>query len=288
MIQYNLWSDCKNNCEFCFNKDRTKNVNKIENIKKIIELINLDEVKKYSKVSIIGGELFDSKFDEELKKYFYNLVDTIIKKENFKELYIMTNLLYNMDLELNDFLKYINNRIKIVICTSYDLKGRFHTENHLKLFNKNFSYLKNKYNMHIEIILTDIFMKSFINGSFNYKNFIKQYTDNIDFIAPHCGCYGKNTCNFIENDYFFSTRETFFEFLNVFFKMTNYNQDRFLKRANHSDICYYLINDELIRYGDRIKNIGSMPQDHCVNYINDNIHSMFKDYENFKKNILNC
>ncbi len=283
MIQYNLWSDCKNNCEFCFNKDRTKNVNKIENIKKIIELINLDEVKKYSKVSIIGGELFDSKFDEELKKYFYNLADTIIKKENFKELYIMTNLLYNIDLELNDFLKYINNRIKIVICTSYDLKGRFHTENHLKLFNKNFAYLKNKYTMHIEIILTDIFMKSFIDGSFNYKNFVKQYTNNIDFIAPHCGCYGKNTNNFLENKYFFSNRETFFKFLDLFFKTTDYDIDRFLKRDNHSDICYYLVNDKLVRYGDRINTVGSMPQDHNVNYINDNKHSMYEDFQNFKK-----
>ena len=286
MIQYNLWNTCKNNCTFCFNKDRKKDVNKIDNIKHILELLDLEEVKNYDTIAIIGGEIFDFKMDEELRKVFYELINKIVNTN--KNIYVMTNLIYDRKLELDEFIKYLAEKKvleKLQICTSYDLKGRFKTEESLRLFNNNFNYLKKKnIKLHIEMILTDILIKSILDNSFDLKSFKLLYTDNIDFIAPHCGCYGKTTKDFTDDNEFFTTRETFLKFLQKeFLELKDINPERFLKRESHSNICYYLVNDKLVRYGDRIRQVGSMPQDHNVNYKDDDKHSMHEDFITFKE-----
>ena len=284
IIQYNLWSSCKNNCSFCFNKDRQRDVDKVKNIKHIINLLDLEEVKDYDTIALIGGELFDFKYDKDLRKYFYKLIDKI--KGTNKRLYIMTNLIYNRELEFETFINYLNDyKDKLTICTSYDLKGRFHTKQHLELFNDNITYLKtNNINIHIETILTDILLKSILNNTFNLKEFKEIYTNNIDFIAPHCGCYGKTTKDFIEDKEFFATRETFLKFLKKeFMELKDIDINRFLNRSNHSDICYYLVNDKLVKYEDRINTVGSMPQDKAVNYRDDDKHSMYEDFLTFKE-----
>ena len=107
IIQYNLWSSCKNNCSFCFNKDRQRDVDKVKNIKHIINLLDLEEVKDYDTIALIGGELFDFKYDKDLRKYFYKLIDKI--KGTNKRLYIMTNLIYNRELEFETFINYLND-----------------------------------------------------------------------------------------------------------------------------------------------------------------------------------
>lgn len=283
IIQYNLWSSCKNNCSFCFNKDRQRDVDKVKNIKHIINLLDLEEVKDYDTIALIGGELFDFKYDKDLRKCFYKLIDKI--KGTNKRLYIMTNLIYNRELEFETFINYLNDyKDKLTICTSYDLKGRFHTKQHLELFNDNITCLKtNNINIHIETILTDILLKSILNNTFNLKEFKEIYTNNIDFIAPHCGCYGKTTKDFTEDKEFFTTRETFLKFLKKeFTELKDIDINRFLNRSNHSDICYYLVNDKLIKYSDRINTVGSMPQDKPVNYRDDDKHSMYEDFLTFK------
>ena len=288
MIQYNLWSSCKNNCSFCFNKDREKDVDKIDNIKHIINLLDLEEVNDYDTIALIGGELFDFKYDKDLRKVFYELIDKIkdIIKNTNKRLYIMTNLIYNRELEFESFINYLEDyKDKLTICTSYDLKGRFHTKQHLELFNDNIAYLKaNNINIHIEMILTDILLKSILNNTFNLKEFKEIYTDNIDFIAPHCGCYGKTTKDFTEDKEFFTTRKTFLKFLKKeFIELKDIDINRFLNRSNHSDICYYLVNDKLVKYKNRINTVGSMPQDKPVNYRDDDKHSMYEDFLTFKE-----
>lgn len=297
MIIYNLWKNCDNNCEFCSAlNERTMKEDKVKNVEQIIKLLDLEEAKKLKTIVLMGGEFFSIQLnDNNVKNKFYELFNKIIniKNEynNLNNIIVLTNLIYKRELHLNEFLKYINEKgIKenIIFGTSYDLKGRFHNSNSLKLFDENFMYLKNNgYRMHIEIILTKILMESILNNKFNFKKFCKKYTDNVDFIAPHCGCsfkgegneiiYPNNTETFINGDYFFPTRELFFKFIEKFLlKDKSYDIDRFLNRKMHGDKIYYFINNKLTETV-RTNNLKALPDDFNNNYIDNKDNTMNND-----------
>lgn len=284
MIQFALWNTCKNNCKFCFDQYNIKNDNKIENVKKIIDLLDKEEVKETDAISLIGGELFDTKFDDELRNLFYVLIDKIFLLK--KKLFLMTNLIYDMDIELNPCIKHIinsGNINKTYICTSYDLTGRFHNQNSLELFQNNFDEMKKILTLHVEMVLSFSLLDAVVNNKFSLKDFFVRYTESVGFTPPFPGIdVNKTTTTFLQNFEFFPKRELYFRFLKkCFLEEKILDPNTFISRKYYSEIAYLLINGKYKEILKRNK-FGNMPHD-FHNYIDDDKHTMYEDFLSFKE-----
>ena len=119
MIQIRLWEDCNNNCSFCslgVQKGHLLLESKISRIKKLIDVSD-------DTISLIGGEFFEGQlFGCE------NIWLKTISKLSCNRLFISANLIHQQYL-LKETLAI---RPDILLCTSYDTVGRFHT-NSLRL-----------------------------------------------------------------------------------------------------------------------------------------------------------
>ena len=222
-IQYELWKACRNGCSFCFNRGQP-DVDKVERLKYIIEKLNDPEVDDYNEIGFIGGEFFDNEIsDEEVKKLFYKLFDICadkVKNGKLDKIYITTGLMFDIEPYLVPFLsylRYIGISDKCLLCTSYDLEGRFHTKERENLWKQNMKYLDivfHEIKLHTEIILTQAFINAVLDETFSITQFKKEFNTGIDYIEPSSGFYfrDKEECNkFIPN--FFPTKSSFIKFL---------------------------------------------------------------------------
>lgn len=251
-LQFNLWKDCNNNCEFCFYRGHKllSNEKKISSINFVKErLLDLEESDFYNEIGFIGGEFFDNQIeDESVKKAFYELFDILKdKRERGKldRIYITTNLIFDSNKLLRPFLDYLKelNLLDItLLCTSYDLKYRFHNEKALQYWQDNMINLSKDYNtmIHTEIIVTQAFIDAVMNGSFNIEDFCNKYNTRIDYIEPSSGFYfyDKKECEKEVKD-FFPKREDFLNFI----RYTAIDNDwidltKFLSMRIRSDTLY--------------------------------------------------
>lgn len=165
VVQYGVWPDCCNNCDFCLrlNRATTSNEDKIFLINQIRENIkNIDWVNKFSYgISLLGGELFYI-HNKEVQDAFMQLVDDIIDiilipcpTARFST---VTNGIYDPE-----FLYRVIDRIvertsikRVDVNFSYDLKYRYANEaSRLKAFN-NINNFRKRYNytVCVQMILT--------------------------------------------------------------------------------------------------------------------------------------
>ena len=80
MVQYGVWGDCCNNCEFCLRKNRATTTNElkialIDQIRENIKYVDWKNQFSYG-ISVLGGELFYIK-NQEVQDHFMMLVDEI-------------------------------------------------------------------------------------------------------------------------------------------------------------------------------------------------------------------
>lgn len=218
-VQYTLWTDCSNNCDFCLHKNN-KIDDKIANLNYLIPYIQKD--KGYNAIGFIGGEFFNKQLkDFKVKDLFYKAIDLVIEKILRKEVYtfyIAAGLIQkNLD-DLYEFLDYCQRFdiiSCIVICTSYDSKYRFHNEYSKQLWFDNIQNLKQKYSslrIHVDTILTEAFLQEYLNNQFDIINYCKVNNLDLDFEEPKTGID-----TFIDKQHslkdFFPKRNTFLIFL---------------------------------------------------------------------------
>ena len=144
MVQYGVWSNCCNNCDFCLRLWRIplpkdKMLLQLDNIKKNIPYVDWTGKFSYG-ISLLGGELYHIT-DPDLQESFLELIDIIIEKilkvspnPNVKYSTV-TNGLYDPTFLFKVVDKIVDAvGIKCVdVNFSYDLKYRFKTEEHRKL-----------------------------------------------------------------------------------------------------------------------------------------------------------
>lgn len=229
VVQYGVWPDCCNNCDFCLrlNRKTTTSVKKIH----LIELIrkNIDHIDWKNKfsygISLLGGELFYVK-NKEVQDHFMLLIDDIIEKilipgnENTK-FSAVTNGIYDPE-----FLYRVVDRIvervgikRVDINFSYDLKYRYSSEKaRIKAFN-NINDFHKKYNycVGIQMILTQYVINLWKEGKFDVTKFIDDNFPGcrLAFLYPHPINTGKVLPDFNFN------RKDFLEFLS-YLKNSNY------------------------------------------------------------------
>ena len=217
-IQFELWKECKQGCKFCCNKG-ARPINKLHSLKYILNILNGLRPNEYDSIGLIGGELFNGEMDLYMNQ-FCNVMNRI-KELNPKNIYIATSLLYDMRDYLIPLLKAFdevyNIADKIVICTSWDAKYRFHNQEQCALWAKNMMALHKimpKVRTHTEIILTQHFIDLVNSGNWNMDVFRKVFYTDVDFIEPSSGLYytDKHEC---QKDIpgFFPTKASFIQFI---------------------------------------------------------------------------
>ena len=211
MVQYSVWSNCCNNCDFCLRRERIpysreKQLLTLRRTRKNLDFV--DWKGKFSDgISLLGGELYYIE-DKELQDEFMLLIDDIIEKvlkvspnPNVKYSTV-TNGIYNPE-----FLYRVIDRIvdkvgiqAVDLNFSYDLKYRYKNEERRKLVLKNINDFHQRYNykVGVQMILTQYVIDMWKRGEFDVNKFIDENIpgNTLCFLYPHPIETGLNLTDF--------------------------------------------------------------------------------------------
>ena len=221
MLQYSVWSNCCNQCDFCLRRERIpyskeKQLNRLERIKKNLDYIDWEN--KYSDgISLLGGELYYIT-DKDLQESFLELIDLIIEKVLLKSpnpnvrFSTVTNGLYNPEF-LIKVLDKIVDRVgvsHIDLNFSVDLKYRYHDDKQLPLVLDNINLVHNRYNYRVgvQMILTQNLINLYDKG-FDVVEWLEEVApgNQLCLLYPHPIFTGKKL------DDFFFNRADFLRFI---------------------------------------------------------------------------
>lgn len=199
-LQYGIWSNCCNECDFCLREERIpypkeKQLYMINAIKENIDTIDWENDFSYG-ISILGGEIYYIT-DKELQDAYMSLIDKIIdkillpsKNPNCKYSTV-TNGLYDPA-----FLYRVVDRIVeragirfVDVNFSYDLKYRYKTEERRLLALKNINEFHKRYNysVGVQMILTQYVINLWKEGKFDVNKFEQEEIPGnmLSFLYPH-------------------------------------------------------------------------------------------------------
>lgn len=255
-LQFELWEECNCRCSFCYlgnNIHYTSIQMKLNNIQKTLDILNnIENLKDINCIALIGGEFFQGQLSNiDVKNKFILLIDRInflLEQNIIQNFWISASLIYGTQNDLYEILKHISTKSKMWILTSYDVFGRFKTENDKQNWIKNLMNIRNIYpEIHINItsIITGKFIKEYLNDNFELKT-IANNVNAAYFLKPPCQIdeditkepMTKIQMNNILPE-FFPSRSQFLQFLNKY-KQTE-SELSYLKLYNmnlRSDILY--------------------------------------------------
>lgn len=231
-IQFYPWWDCNNNCAFCFAKllkqHKTTKEEKIKALDEILTyLTNVEYMKDFEVVGLIGGEFFEDQLsDVDVYNKFLAVINqciTLIHNKVIDKLYLMTHLIVPDMTKLKEIIQKFNDEGLIndlLICTSFDAWGRFHTPERLQLWKDNVRSLQQLHvNIHAEIILTQYLIDKVLNQEIDLQYFIDNHIY-IDFLNPQglvldgtMASEGKDTASQRFGSGWLPTRSSFLRFL---------------------------------------------------------------------------
>ena len=198
IIEFLLWNDClaHGKCAFCWQQAKhecskflndEEKINSINCVSKFLDnnfakLPNGENNKHTGNhILLVGGEIFDIESDI-VKKELIELIKKIIKmmcNNEIELLYINTNLLYK-DLTLIDwFLSMIQTNglfDRLRFTTSWDIAGRFETEEKKDLFDKNLKKIRADY-PEAHIVVNSILTKQYCEKIIENPSFVKDFQD---------------------------------------------------------------------------------------------------------------
>lgn len=238
MVQYGLWPNCTNHCDFCLLLDReyksvNERLNMLSAIKENIKYV--DWKGKFSNgISLLGGEIYYTE-SEKIKASFLELIEEIIEviiKPNKEAVYsTVTNGIYDSKILLEPTLELFNkyNVIdQVDINFSWDLKYRFHNDESLQLMIKNVNMVHDKYPQlypTVQTCLTQYLIDAHLEGGFSLLEYQKEHFPNtrLSLLYPHKINTGK-----VLDDFFFK-RDSLFKFI------------KYLKATNQNELVQHLI-----------------------------------------------
>lgn len=241
MVQYGLWPNCTNNCDFCLLSDRIykseqERLYMLDAVKENFKYIDWKD--KFSNgISLLGGEIFYTD-SEKVKESFLDLIrliiDYIFVQSKESVLSIVSNGIYDSKILLEptlDIFKEKQALNRMVLNFSWDIKGRFHSEESLQFMIRNTNLVYDKYGIIpcVQTCLTQNLIDLHLNNEFNIFDYQKEHFPNtiLTFLYPHKINTGKEV-----SDFFF-TRSSLFKFI------------RWLKENEHTDTLYSFINSTI-------------------------------------------
>lgn len=204
MVQYDLWNNCSNSCDFCliYRKRILNNEQMIERIDQIIDNINYvgdHWTTQFSDgISLLGGEVYfvtDPKVQEKLMELIDHIIDKILLPNkalgHVCKYSTVTNGIYQPDL-LFRMVDRVVERVGIEFVDvnfSYDLKYRFHTEEARLLCLENMRKFSKRYNYRIgaQMVVTEYLIDMINRGEFDIGEFQNKIVPNsiVEFLYPH-------------------------------------------------------------------------------------------------------
>ena len=194
MNEFLLWANCSNNCKFCWQK-KINNPECLLTSEEKIRAIDRAELKinqlQESDILIVGGEVFEvisQNVTLRLLKFFDSLAQGC-EENKIRFLYINTNLIYE-DLTIINYIcnKFKSMPEKLKFTTSYDLEGRYSSEDKKSLFLNNLKKITNTYPA-INIVVNTILTKQVCNNNFSVKNFTEKYKVRLVNLIPYIPIY---------------------------------------------------------------------------------------------------
>ena len=190
MNEFLLWSNCSNNCKFCWQK-KISNPECILNSEEKINAINKTEERinqlQESDVLIVGGEVFEAISPEVTSRLidFFDKLAVRCEENKIRYLYINTNLIYD-DLTIIDYIcnRFHNISDKLKFTTSYDLEGRFSSKEREDLFLNNLKSITERY-PYINIVVNTILTKQVCRSDFSVKKFMDEYKVRLVNLIPY-------------------------------------------------------------------------------------------------------
>ncbi len=189
IYEFLLWNNCNNNCKFCHQKarkarfpgkflDAKQQAHSIQLVHDFLttgHLVGQESMPAEKKFNMLlmGGELFDNRLTPANEKAFYDLADVILvqmMEGRIDHLYVNTNLLYDMDIMLLDFLyRFVSEGLssRIRFTTSCDVAYRFSSYGAQSLMFNNLRKLRITYPeipMVANCILTDSAVSFLLNN----------------------------------------------------------------------------------------------------------------------------
>lgn len=247
MVQYGIWSDCCNSCDFCLrlNRRNTSNQTKIELLRDIREnLHHIDWQGKFAYgISLLGGELFYVR-NKEVQQEFHRLIDEIIKVVLLPGDYnckfsTVTNGIYDPTFlySVIDKLRDAVGMNRLDVNFSYDLKYRYHSEAaRMKAFNNINAFCdRYDYSVGVQMILTQHLINLWKAGQFDVNQFIKDNFPkcNLCLLYPHPVHTGRQL------DDFHFTRRDFLQFIRYLKQANNKTYVSFVNSVKHSGTFKY-------------------------------------------------
>lgn len=141
-----LFTHCNLNCGFCYYKDYEKfkpypemdNI-VLANFQKAVEGIYADRIE----VSILGGELFQDQFSDDVFRQYENILNGCIAileaSDKQYEIKVMSNLIFH---KTDRLINLIKNKKNTYLQVSYDPTNRFPKQYHVDLWFKNFEMIR--------------------------------------------------------------------------------------------------------------------------------------------------
>lgn len=263
-IQFELWKDCKQGCTFCCNKGQAK-VDKAESCKYILDKLYTLEPNVYDSIGFIGGELFNGELEGYEEQFKLMLKKS--KELNTEKIFLASALICDIDkwlIPILDYCKEIGIIDKIELCSSWDIKGRFHNKQQEELYYNNIQKIHELYPsilLHLETVMTqhlidDVLAKQDVHYFDKLKEKYGCYE--IDFMEPTSGLFyhDKFECA-KDTPGFFPTKASFIEFLKLM--KNNIDLDRMFSVNLRSDTLFYIENGQRKVFLDR-RSRGAKPE----------------------------
>lgn len=299
-LQYELWKDCNNGCKYCFNQFVPKVRDKKAALKYAIKNLENRELEEGSTVGFMGGEFFGGQLERlDVKYYFYELVDLVIKKLGPTGRFCIMSALMADDksdwFEFCDFIRSRNYEKNVLVCTSWDSENRF-TELTLKNWEETMRETQEKYpdmRIHVEMILTEYLVQNVLKDPDYLKNFEKKWNCRVDFNIPYLPIYCElHNCtkeSFEEKcPGFFPKRKSFLNMLKQNAK--SFDLDGISNHRFHSSELHYALNDKdwiVLPERDKMETtcINQKACNHCCGYADSDI-KIQSDIKMFMKSFM--
>ena len=184
MKEFLLWSNCANNCEFCWQKKLNKEATQLTETEKLESIAAVkNEISQlgYTDILIVGGEVYcphSDKVNKALKDLFEFIAERI-KSGMTRLMYANSNLIYSDRVNLDAlFTTFAGIEDKLRFTTSFDVYGRFAADSSKMQVQDNLLYIKNNYpNVHpvVNTIITKQFYEYCVNNYFDINQMVKDY-----------------------------------------------------------------------------------------------------------------
>lgn len=310
-LQFYMWWDCNNHCEFCFakilKKVPTDNARRLQITQNAINILENRKDEQFDVIGLIGGEFFENQIaDPDVNKKYIELIHKCIdmvenKKANM--IYIMTHLIYQDTKYLDQVLDVFRERNaldKVMICTSYDPWGRFHTEARKKIWYDNVEkLLAENVLVHVEIVVSEYFLEALFAGEVDLQYF-KDRGIVLDFLNPQGlyepdGIIADNKERTMEHltEKWLPTRESFIKFLFFLKKFNPVQVDRLFSLEIRAQELHIMSNDyirtrDIETYNENIgfDNIMECGHSNKFAFYSNSDKCMICDINNFRKEFM--